>query len=262
MSARYIIRLFSFLFFLLIITDGCSEKEYTGSDPGEAFAFARIPYDEKSYENSIKRLGEFKSRFPYSKHTALADLYIANSHFELEQYEEAAASYMNFLKLHPKNEQIPYAMYRVGESYWSDSPTSIDRDQEYTQKAIDEWQKLIEKFPQDSYSDKARKQVQEGKEKIAKSHEFIADFYCKLEIYHACAYRFMLLSKEYPEFKEIHAKALKRAAMALEFLAKAKEADPESDKNIYFKTMTPDQMKQKAKEMREELTRLGSSEKG
>ena len=182
MSARYTLGHLFILFILLINTIGCSEKEYTGNDPGEAFAFARQPYDEKSYDSAIKKLGEFKSRFPYSKHTALADLYIANANFELEHYEEAAAAYTNFLKLHPKHEQVPYAMYRVGESYWSDSPTTIDRDQEYTQKAIDEWQKLVEKFPQDSYAVKARKQIQEGKEKIAKSHEFIADFFCKLEI--------------------------------------------------------------------------------
>ena len=254
MSARCILRILPVLFLLLVNSLSCTDKEYTGNDPGEAFAFAREPYDDKSYDNAIKRLGEFKSRFPYSKHTALADLYIANAHFELEQYEEAAASYANFSKLHPKHEQVPFAMYRAGESYWNDSQT-IDRDQEYTQKAIDEWQKLVEKFPQNPYTDKARKQIVDGKLKIAKSHEFIADFYCKLEIYHACAFRFLLLAKEYPEFKDIHKKSLQKAADSLDKLAKLKEADPESDKNIYFKTMTPDQMRQKASQLREEATK-------
>src|SRR5690606_40263897 len=65
------------------------------------------------------------------------------SHYELGQFTEAALAYEQFVKLHPKHPQVDYSLFRVGESYWQDSPEEIDREQEYTLKAIDEWQKLI-----------------------------------------------------------------------------------------------------------------------
>jgi outer membrane protein assembly factor BamD len=245
LTCVFILSVFSFL--------SCTEKEYSGEDPAEAFVYARKPYDEKNYDIAVKKLDEFKSRFPYSKHAAMADMFIANSHFELEEYEEAAISYINFIKLHPKHEQVPYAMFRVGESYWANSPEEIDRDQEYAQKAIFEWQKLIDRFPQDENSAKAKKLIEEGKKRIALSQEFATKLYCKLKVYHACAYRSLQLLKKFPEFEQIRKTALKNAALSFEKLAEIKEKDPESDKNIFFKTMTAAQMREKAAQLKAEV---------
>jgi len=245
-------RFFSLIFmFLAINLAGCSEKEFDPNDPAKSFSIAREPYDDKNYDIALTKLGEFKSRFPYSKHAATAELLIANSHFELAHYEEAAIAYTNFAKLHPKHEQVEFALYRVGESYWVDAPDSIDREQEFTQKAIDEWKVLIEKYPEGEHTKKAKENMAKGQRRIAESFEFIAKFYCKLEIYHACAYRFMLLADEYPQFTDMKKNALAKAADALDKIAVIKQEDPESDKNIYFKTMSADQIRGKAWELRQ-----------
>ena len=245
----YCLILTSLLFFL----GGCTEKEFDPADPAKSFTIAREPYDDENFEIAVQRLGEFKSRFPYSKYATIAELFIANSHFELGNYEEAAVSYSQFVKLHPNNEKVDFAMYRIGESYWIDSPEEVDREQEFTHKAIEEWEKLVKRFPQSQYTKKAQKFIAEGQRRIAESYEFIADFYCKMEIIHACAYRFELLAEKFPEFKDLYNKSLQQAALALDQLAELKKADPESDKNIYFKTMTAAQIKMRAAELRKRL---------
>lgn len=252
-NVKFLLKTGTIALLFSIISASCTEKEFDPNDPAGSFVIAKEPYDDKNYESAVQKLGEFKSRFPYSKFTSQAELLIANAQFELERYEEAANSYSQFVKLHPKHEQVDFAMYRVGESYWSDSPEAIDRDQEYTVKAMEEWGQLIAKFPDNKYSTQAAQKVAEGRRRLALSSEFVANFYCKMKKYHACAYRFTDLLENYPMFVDLHANALNKAADAFDKLAKAKTQDPESDKNIYFKQYSAAELTAKATELRKRL---------
>ncbi len=241
------------ILFTTIFLWGCAEKEFDPSDPEKSYGIAKEPYDDESYEFALTKLGEFKARFPYSKYAIEAELLIANSHFELGQYAEAAVAYEQFVKLHPKHPKVDYALFRVGESYWQDAPDDIDREQDYTLKAIAEWEKLIAKDPNSSYSKTARDLVKQGKRRVAESNAFIVRFYCKQELYHACAYRAIQLADEYGEFKDLMVEALEHAIEALEVVAENKRKDPTSDKNLYFKTMTADEIKGRAADFRNKL---------
>lgn len=242
--------------FTIVFNFGCSEKEFNPDDPAGSFVIAREPYDDGNYEYALTKLGEFKSRFPYSKFTSLAELYIADSQYKLGRYEEAAASYSQFVKLHPKHEKAPYAMYRIGESYWVDAPEEINRDQELTQKALEEWDKLVVKFPESEYTKQAKEKIEQGNRRIAESQEFIVKFYCKMDVYHACAFRALDLADKYPRYRDIYKNAIRAAISSFRKLAKEKEKDPESDKNIYFKQLTAAQMIEKANELEKLLAKL------
>jgi outer membrane protein assembly factor BamD len=234
----------------LVFLVNCKDKEFDPDDPQKSFAIAKEPYDDRNFEIALNKLGEFKARFPYSQYAIEAGLLIANSHFELSQYPEAAASYEQFVKLHPKHPQIDFAMFRIGESYWAEAPEEIDREQEYTERAVMEWQKLLDRNTGSEYSVKARDLMEKGKRRIAESEQFIARFYCKREIWHACAFRYLALSEKFPEFREMRQDALMNAADALEKLASIKAQDPDSDANLYFKNMDSKQITAKSLELR------------
>ena len=61
----------------------CQEKSFDPTDPSDVFARAASPYNDGLYDIALQKLGEFKSRFPYSKHTSQAELMMADSHFQL-----------------------------------------------------------------------------------------------------------------------------------------------------------------------------------
>jgi outer membrane protein assembly factor BamD len=230
----------------LVFVSACAEKEFDPNDPEKSFGIAKEPYDDESWDMAVTRLGEFKARFPYSKYAAEAELLIANAQFELEHYTEAAVAYEQFVKLHPKHPKVDYALFRIGESYWQDSPEEIDREQDYTLKAIREWEKLVEKMPDSSYSKKAAELIKQGKRRVAESIAFVVRFYCKQDVYHACAYRAIQLVDEYAEFPDLRIEAAEYAAKALEEVAAAKAKDPNSDKNLFFKTMTAEEIRARA----------------
>ena len=249
MLRKSLVSFFCTIAYILFLT-ACSEKEFDPNDPQKSFGIAKEPYDDENYEIALQRLGEFKSRFPYSKFAAEADLLIANSQFELSHYTEAALSYEQFAKLHPKHPKVDYAYFQIGESYWKDAPDEVDREQEYTQKAIREWQKLIERMPDSPYAKQARDLVAKGKRRVAESILFVARFYCKQEIYHACAFVAIQLADEFGEYDDLRIEALRYGIKALDYVAEAKAKDPSSDKNLYFKTMTAAQIKERADNFR------------
>ena len=149
-----------FLYVALIaamIATGCVEKEFDPNDPKKSYGMAKEPFDDGHYEEAIKKLGEFKSRFPYSQFASDAELLIADSQFQLERFQEAAIAYDTFAKLHPKHPKTEYALYRVAESYWEDSPEAVSREQEYTEKAVAQWEEVIQKFPTTQYAVELKK---------------------------------------------------------------------------------------------------------
>lgn len=239
--------------FSLLLASACSEKELDPNDAKKSFGIAKEPYDDNRYEDAIRRLSEFKSRFPYSQFTAEAELLIADSQFKMDRFQESAVSYETFVKLHPKHPKVDYAMFRTGESYWQDAPEVISREQEYTEKAVVQWRELIEKFPESSYSKEAKVLVEQGTRRLAESMRFVARFYCKQEIWHACAFRYIRLLELYPQYKDMSNEALERAADALDKVADEKEKKPDSDKNLFVRSMTAQQIREKAANFRKIL---------
>ena len=236
---------------------GCSEKELDPNNPARSYAYAKEPYDNRNFEIALNKLGEFKSRFPYSKHATEAELLIANSHFELGQFPEASVAYEQFIKLHPKHPQVPYAQFRVGESYWKEAPSEIDREQDLTSRAIIEWEKLLKKHPESEFAKNAQSLVMEGKKRIFEAEAFIANFYCKKEIWHSCAYRFVHLADKAPRnFKNLIKNALEKAGLAFEKMADDR-TEANKDKNLYYRKMTNSQLKQQAAKLKFKAKSMG-----
>lgn len=240
-----------YIFILMVLLSaGCSEKDLKDDNPQESFANAREPYEHHNYEIAIKKLSEFKSRFPYSRYAIEAELLIANSYFESGKFTEAGVAYEQFVKLHPKHEKLDFALYRVGLSYWKDAPSEIDREQEYTQIAINKWERLISEFPQSPHSKEAQEFITEGKLRIAKAEDFIARYYCRKNIWHSCAYHSLIILERFPEQKELANEAIKRAAMALEKIAKD---EPSDSKNLFNRDSSSEDILKKAADLKEKI---------
>ncbi len=155
----------------------------------------------KKYGKALESFQKLKERYPYSKYAILAELKIGDAHFYKKNYEEAALAYEEFVRLHPRNEVIPYVLYQLGMSQYLISP-SMDRDQDQTRKAMETFQRLIEVYPGTEYAAKAKAQILECEKRIA-AHEFrIARMYYRMGKYRAAEQRLTRLQEEYPQAVE------------------------------------------------------------
>jgi outer membrane protein assembly factor BamD len=154
---------------------------------------------KKKYEDAIDTFEKVKDRYPYSEQALLAQIKLADAYFYKKKYDEALAAYKEFEKLHPTNKAVPYCIYRQGLCYYKQRST-IDRDQTYTQKALAEFKRLKQKFPDCEYMPKAEKYMARCRKDLGEHEYYVAEFYYKTKRYPAALERYQTLAQEYPEF--------------------------------------------------------------
>ncbi|SMC84695.1 Beta-barrel assembly machine subunit BamD [Desulfocicer vacuolatum DSM 3385] len=168
-------------------------------------------YKEGNYRDAIHSFTTLRDWYPFSKYAILAELKIADSHYKLKSYEEAIPAYQEFENLHPKNEAIPFVIYRIGMC-WYKKIRSVDKDQTPAAKAMAEFQRLMERFPQDPLSVKAAKKIKRCRENLAGHEAYVADYYLKIKQYKAALKRYESILAIYPETK-FGEKALEQIAL-------------------------------------------------
>lgn len=153
---------------------------------------------KKDYEKAAENFKKLKEHYPYSKYAILAELKLGDAYFYDRKYNEAAVAYEEFVRLHPRNEVVPYVLYQIGMSHFL-TFTTVDRDPEETSTAMQAFDKVIKNFPESEYARKAEKQLMECKKRIA-SHEFnVAKFYFIVKQYGAAKARLDGMVQKYPQ---------------------------------------------------------------
>ena len=224
-----------YLLIFSFVIGGCFAKNFDPANPDTAFAAARESFDGGDYELAITRLGSFKSRFPYSKLAAEAELLIADALYALARYPEALLAYQRFVRLRPRHLRRAYAMFQVGQSHWVEAPTEVDREQNYTHQALAAWRDLLATYPTSAEAKQAQQLIEQGERRIAGSFIFIADFYCARGIYHSCAWRHIELAKQWARFADLAAASRRKAADALEKVLAQKKTSPADSSNVLLK---------------------------
>jgi outer membrane protein assembly factor BamD len=155
-------------------------------------------FEDGDYKDAIENFQKLKDWYPFSEYLSLAELKIADSHYRLEQYEEAIFAYEEFEKLHPRNEAIPYVIYKIGRCYY-DQIDTIDRDQTPARKALETFQRLNKQFPDDQYARSASEHIPKCLKSLAGNDYIIGVFYYKSKHYKAALNRFMSVLSNYPD---------------------------------------------------------------
>jgi outer membrane protein assembly factor BamD len=176
-----------------------------GKTAEELYKNALEDLDDHLYPEALSGFADIKSKYPYSKYAALADLKTGDTYFKSGKYAEAADAYREFVKLHPNHEEVPYAMFSIGETYFEQLPSDFvlmppaaEKDQANTRLAITAYQDLLDKYPKSDFTEKARQKLGRCKHLLAEHELYVAEFYWRREKWSACAMRAEGLSRDYP----------------------------------------------------------------
>ena len=153
-------------------------------------------YKKGDYKKAIEIFTRVRDEYPLHPVALMAELGIADSYFENEQYVDAEVAYSSFVELHPTNPNVPYAMFQLGMCHYHQMQT-IDRDQTETQKARKEFERLIARFPQSKFAIVAEKNLREVKQRLAEHEFYVGEFYYRTKKYEAALKRFELIQREY-----------------------------------------------------------------
>jgi outer membrane protein assembly factor BamD len=197
----------------LFLLSGCaSVKSWFGFDQEEEKFAQELAYDGMDeynngwYKKSIETFEKLKDWYPFSKYAILAELKIADAHYQLEQYEDAIYAYESFENLHPRNEAIPYVVYQIGMCHYEQLSTS-DRDQMPAREAIETFQRLIQQHPDSPYASRAREHINLCLKSMAEAEFRVGVFYYKTKHYQGALERFKRVISRYPDVG-IHQQAI------------------------------------------------------
>jgi outer membrane protein assembly factor BamD len=156
-------------------------------------------FEKKNYKDAITSYERLTDWYPFSVHAKEAELRIADSHYYLEEYEQAIAAYNEFSQLHPSDPKIPYVLYQIGRCYY-DQLEQPDRDQTPAVNAIDAFRNLTMQFPDSDYAKEVTAYIDECMKNLAQRDLYVGMFYFKSRHYQAARERFISVIKNYPDF--------------------------------------------------------------
>lgn len=177
---------------------------------------------KKRYLKAATSFEQVELEHPYSKWAIKSKIMSAFAYYSKNKYSDAIIALERFIKLHPGNEEAPYAYYLLAICYY-EQISDIGRDQSITEKAHNALQQLIKRFPSSKYANDARKKLKLTIDHLAGKEMEIGRYYQKQQKYIAAINRFNIVINNYEETTHIE-EALYRLTETYTILGMDKEA--------------------------------------
>ena len=183
----------------LVLTAGCSSDEpepYVERPVEELYNEAMDALEATQYNQAAKLFDEVERQHPYSNWATKAQLMAAYSHYQRSQYDDAIVALDRFIQLHPSNRDTPYAYYLKGLCYY-EQISDVTRDQKMTELALKDFEELIARFPDSSYSRDAKVKLDLTYDHLAGKTMEIGRYYLRQGEYLAAINRFRTVIDQY-----------------------------------------------------------------
>ncbi len=208
-------RYFSYIKYVLIVScliisaSGCSKKPKP-DERGHKELLEEALHDlsRSNLPRAIVILQTIKDRYPYTDSANIAALKLADSYYEISEYDAAYDLYDEFERYHPKDSNLPYIKYKKGMCHFTQI-RGFDRDQTHTLKAKEEFEKLITQIPDNQYTVKARRYLRECLLKLAQFEIYTGNYYYRLKMYASALKRYTYAIENYPDVGQYHEAILK-----------------------------------------------------
>ncbi len=203
------LRLFPVLVFLLFLS-ACAtvedEDPTEGQTAAEVYRDAREYLDEGEYESAIEYYERLESRFPYGPYAEQAQLEIAYTYYQAQEYESAILAAERFIKLHPDHRSIAYAYYLRGLARYNGDQSFMarwfnqnlsERDPRSMREAFRYFSELVTRFPDSRYTKDAIRRMRQLRDGLAKYEMHVANYYARRSAFVAAANRAKYVVKHY-----------------------------------------------------------------
>ena len=178
--------------------ESSTADEYKDWSEEKLHTTAKEAIDSGNYQKAIKLYETLESRYPFGDYAAQAQLNMAYAYYKNDDSEAALAATERFIKIHPRNPSVDYAYYLKGLINYNRDigflerfvPTDASqRDPGSARDAYDNFQELLNRFPQSKYAPDAKQRMIALRNNLAMHEIHIARFYLKRKAYIAAANR-------------------------------------------------------------------------
>jgi outer membrane protein assembly factor BamD len=138
---------------------------------------------------AAKKFTDLGKQFPDSDWARKGLLMSTYADYQAGDYTSAETSADRYLKDYPNSPEADYILYLQGNAYYMQIP-DISRDQEKTQKALETFQAVVQKYPKSEYAEDAKYKITVTEDQLAGKEMSIGRFYLNRRNYTAAINRF------------------------------------------------------------------------
>jgi len=201
---------FSFLTLSTFIV-GCGSEEATKQlSAEERFDNGMKAFKDEDYLTAIEEFKIVSLQYIGSKFADSAQFYLAECRYLRDEYILAAFEYDVLVRSMPSSIFVSRARFRRATCFYELSPNSI-LDQNYSRKAIDEYQAFLEYHPTDTLVSLAEQRINALNTKLAEKDFENGMTYMHMEYYKAATYYFDLVLDKYHDTQYAEPAYLKKA---------------------------------------------------
>lgn len=184
-----------------LLTCGCSSHRTQAElDAADRYQLGKRLLDKDDCLKAIQEFQKVIFNFPGSDYVDDAEYGLGMAQYCVKEYALAASEFRRVIRDYPLSPYVDDAQYMLGVCYFDQSmPASLD--QEFTHKAIEAFQKLLEEFPESELVDQTREKLRLSRDKLAKKDFDTGRLYLRLEYFQAAIVTFEGVLSQYPASK-------------------------------------------------------------
>jgi outer membrane protein assembly factor BamD len=176
---------------------GASTIPAVRSEP-ERLAQGRRALERREYDVAIELLKSYVANNAGGAEVDQAIELLGESHLRIKEWGEAQSQFERLLRDYPESDSAAAASFRLGEALWGQSRGPAF-DQEYTQKALEQWESYLREYPGHWQNAEAGKRRQAARERLADKLDRAGNLYLKLRRTEPARVYFQRVLDEYPD---------------------------------------------------------------
>ena len=150
----------------------------------------------------VKALEQFNRIRNYHRDDPLAvkaELAIADVYFKKHEWDQARLAYEDFMRMHPRHEDLDYVVFRLGLTSYKKAPRIAQRDQTWTRQAVHAWTGFENRYPDSEHLEEVQEMLAKSRNRLAKKEYDIGAFYERREAWPAVQARMEGLLRIYSD---------------------------------------------------------------
>ena len=194
----FITGFYNFLLISIFLLAGCTTPaKKVNLSPKELISEGKQRVKAKRYNKAKDLFQQLLEDYPDSKERVQGLLFLANTYYLDEEYEEAKFHYQKFMELHPANKFVDRAYFYKAMSGFKLKEIAT-RDQTNTLAALEGFEDVIKRFPNSPLYKKAIKKKKECLTILATSDFEVGKFYYRTGAYQSAILRLKSMRETYP----------------------------------------------------------------
>ena len=145
----------------LLIVAGCAggdNKIVSDKQLPEIYQTAYNEFNDENFEEAAMEFLKAESQYPASPWAADALVMAAYSHYMDKDFAGAILAADRFMRFHPGHADVPYVMYLRGMCYYR-QVSDVRREPGMSAYALQQFQTLVQRFPNSTYAKNAENKI-------------------------------------------------------------------------------------------------------